>query len=344
MVFGTHKSASWNVTDKCLGAPETFRPHVDTESAHLRITPAVDIYSIGCVLSEVSVWATYGWKRVVEYRRQRSKEIVRRGLGQGEYVFHFEGKILDTVHNIHKQILGDCTVRTCMTRSVVAYLVKGMLLLKPANRPPAQVFLGRAKRMIEACEKEFGTRLEGNANGEPIDEVGLMAKFRDPVLPEFSSTTSQLGGHNRLPAERGPLLSGPIPPGDDFAPSSSSSRSPSQHYHHSKTQRNEPHSVVATTEPLQPSKESSHVVPNPPPAPSTAANVYESSERQHSRRRQEEPVRLTLTIEQGLRWKKLKKLDRKVYLPGACENLISLDQRDHVSHALSSLNPTNRSL
>lgn len=340
MVFGTHKSASWNVTNKSLGAPETFRSHVDAESAPLRITQAVDIYSIGCVLSEVSVWATYGWKRVVEYRRRRSMEVERRGLGQGEYIFHFDGEILDTVDNIHEQILDDCIVSNHMTRLVVGGLVEEMLLLQPEARSQAGVFFGKAKRMIKQCGKKFGARLEGNTNGEPIDEARLRAKCRDPVLPEFPCSPSQSGGHNSLPAERGPPLSGPIPPDDD---SSRSESLPSRHHHHSKSQRKERHSVVAATEPLQPSEESSHVVPNPTPAPSTTANAHESSEQQHAQQRQEEPVQPTLTIEEGLHWKALKKRGKKVDLPGG-ENLTSLDQRDHVSHTHSNLNPANRSL
>lgn len=345
MVSGTSKIAFLNVTDKCLGAPESFRSHVKTESAPLQVTPAVDIWSIGAVFSEVSVWANYGWKKVVEYRRQRNKEVEIKGGGDGEHVFHFEGDLLRAVHNIHQDILGKGSALNHITRSILESLVHDML--QHGARPQAKLVFEKSKRLIKECRQKYGVlevEVVGNSNGEPIDpiEARLRAGSHFRVPPDHTHNPSHLsiGQHNGPREERESQLEGPLQPDDYFVPLSPESKSsPSRVHGHLTGQLPERRSVGAS-DPPQPHGEGSHVTPNPPPPPSTAPNSHGSSGRQPVQQDQEELVRPSLSIDAGLCWKRGKKNGEKVDLAGG-ENLTYLDQRNHVSHVFSNTKLTN---
>lgn len=286
---------------------------MDTESVPLQVTPAVDIWSIGCVFSEVSVWAYYGWDTVVDYRRQRSKEVKDKGGGEGEYIFHFEGDRLSAVENIHQRILKARFASNHITRSILK-LVDDML--QKGDRPHAKLVHEKSKRLVKDCKQRFEIGLVDNSDGQPIDSK-----------EDWQNNSSQpLKVRNHSPrAERALLRVETLSPDDNLAPSASFSRSyssDSTHHHLSTTQGNTRRSVGATQTP-QPGGENTHSIPCPPPAPSTTAG------QQH----QEELVRPTLSINEGLRWKQSHKIDSDIILPGG-ENLTALDQRNHVSHVL----------
>lgn len=60
--------------------------------------------------------------------------------------------------------------------------------------------------------------------------------------------------------------------------------------------------------------------------------THDSPAQQYVQQRQDEPVRPTLSIDEGHAWKDKKK--RSAVLPGG-EIWTSLDSRDHVSHIIS---------
>ena len=49
------------LSDRPKGAPETFRPDDDTPYFPVQVRPDVDIWSLGCVFSEVAVWSCFGY-------------------------------------------------------------------------------------------------------------------------------------------------------------------------------------------------------------------------------------------------------------------------------------------
>lgn len=347
MVSGTSKTAFLKVTDKCLAAPESFRSHVDTESAPLQVTRAVDIWSIGAVISEVAVWVSYGWKKVVEYRRQRSKEFEHKGGGKGEHVFHFEGDLLRTVHNIHQDILGTPSARNHITQELLESLVHDML--QQGERPQAKLVFEKSKRMIKERRQKFGV-LEvepiGNSNGElfdPIEPTRLRARSHIQVPPDHTRNPSQLSisRHNGPRPEKESPLEGPLPPDEYFVPSFPESKSSSSRVHDHLIGQLPQRRSVGATEPPQPDREGSNVVLNPPPSPSTIDKAHEHSGRRPEQQHQEEQVPPTLSIDQGLNWKSAQKNGKNDPLPGS-ENLTSLNQRDHVSRLLSSLELAKR--
>ena len=367
-VTGNLRFALSKLTNECSGAPETFRSHKDIDSTPLPVTQDVDVWSLGCVFSETSVWAHYGWKRVAEYRRRRSREIADKGGDEGEHIFHFEGNLLDAVNDIHRDILRNIQVSDRVTQSILHGLVDDML--QHGSRPAAKQCYEKSKRLI----KEAGTTFEvsvdelvGNTNYEGTKgSPRVPGKHRrsradqepppgEPLLPHSdsaqtsSSSASQAsthkhhhksasqgsrhvpGNHRRSRADKEMPPGEPLPPDSDSAQSSSPSTSQSptpRHHHKSTSQISRPRSIDRT--------ESSQ----PEPIAITP-KVQATSPQQPIQPPQEEPVRPSLTIDQGHEWKRKKKAGEFVSLHGE-ENLTSLDQRDHVSYDLLRLKLTNR--
>ena len=324
MVIGTFNFALSNLTNECSGAPETFRSHKDIDFAPLKVTQDVDVWSLGCVFSEISVWAHYGWKRVVEYRSRRSGEVEAKGGDKGENIFHFDGNLLDAVESIHHDILGKSHVSDYVTRSILDRLVVDML--QHGTRPSAKLVFEKSKRLIKEAESKFGVsvvELVGTTNGEFVDRTKDF-----PYVPRKHRPPQ---AHKGLPHEE------PLPP------SSSSSTSQSSIYkHHEKStsQGSRPLSISPTESP-QSGGRILHVEPKPITPPSTATNVQKASPLQPIQLPQEEPVRPSLSIDQGHEWKRKKKAGEFASLHGE-ENLTSLDQRDHVSFEVLGLKLTNR--
>ena len=300
------------------------------ESAPLQVTKAVDIWSIGCVFSEVAVWAHHGWKRVEEYRRRRSSEAQSKGCGPGEHIFHWDGKLLDAVYDIHKDMLEKNAVKDRPTRSVLDSLVVDML--QHGSRPYAKLVYEKSKRLIKDCERNFGVsvnELGGGANGDSMDSGEARNRTRSsPQIPNE---------HYRSHAERQLSLEEPVPPDDSSSPppsspSSSLRSSPRGHHQKSASQSNKRYSDRATAT-SQPAGQASTVTPDPP-HPSTTAKTHGNSSGQHVPQPQEGPKRPTLSIDDGHAWKERKKNGGVAVLPG-WENLTSLYGRDHVSLVLS---------
>ena len=352
-VTGNFKFALSNLTNQCSGAPETFRSHKDIESTPLKVTQDVDVWSLGCVFSETSVWAHYGWKRVAEYRRQRSREIEDKGGDEGEHVFHFEGNLLDAVNDIHRDILRNIHVSDRVTQSVLHGLVDDML--QHGSRPAAKQCFEKSKRLIKEAETTFGVSvygLVGNSNSE------LVVRTKgSPHVP---------GRHRRSRADQELPLGEPLPPQSDSAQSSSSSTSQSstpRHHHKSASQSSRSRSIntplqageVLKRRRINPEEAGipappfapemygveGNVEPNPITPPSTGTNVQETSPRQPVQPPHEEPVRPSLSIDEGHEWKRKKKAGAFASLHGE-ENLTSLDQRDHVSYEILRLKLINR--
>lgn len=312
-----------------LGAPETYRSHESSDSAPLQVTKAVDMWSIGCVFSEVAVWAHHGWKRVDEYRRRRSDEIETKGGAAGEYIFHWDGSLLDAVDNIHQDMLAKNTVKDLLTRSVLDRLVVDML--QHESRPYAKFVFDRSKRLIKECEKRLGVSVDelgGSANGESTHSNEARNRTRSsPQVPNE---------HHRSHAERESSLEEPVPPDESStptpsSPSSSLRSSPQRHHQKSASQSNKRFSNRAK-EISQPAAQNL-IVPPDPPHPSTIAKTHGNSSQQHVQQPQEGPERPTLSIDDGHKWKEMKKNGGVAVLPGG-ENLTSLNQRDHVSCVL----------
>lgn len=298
-----------------LGAPETYRFHRDTGSAPLQVPQSVDIWSLGCIFSEVSVWACYGWNRVVEYRHQRSIEIETNNGSSGEHVFYYGGKLLDVVVNTHNTIVENAPASHRITKLVLDQYVKRML--RPGARLPAHYLFEESKELIMQVSKAFGVNLD-KLMGYPGSELGGV-----------DQTT--VGRQRGFPQEEPPS------PDNDSAPPSPPR---SQHFPHrprhrpmSQSQNRLSHGL---TQIPQSSEQHPHVQRYSTNFGPAVSENNGNPQGQHLQQSQGVLKPPTLSIEEGHDWKKKKKARQYAVLRGS-ENMPCLNQRDHVSDILGVL-------
>ena len=133
-----------------VGAPETQRANSKIEQCKLKIRQDVDIWSMGCVYSEVATWVDQGWNKVVEYRRRRAEEMKQK-KGRKQDSFHDGHSILDAVRQIHHDIVHNRRMNDYVTPEVVTQLINEMLLVK-ASRPDAKYLYDKSKRILDDAQ------------------------------------------------------------------------------------------------------------------------------------------------------------------------------------------------
>ena len=163
------------------GAPETFRGDDSIQPLPLQVKPEVDIWSIGCVFSEAAVWARYGWKRVLEYRRQRQVEGKRILQLDGEHVFHDGHDVLEVVQETHEHIKKKARDIDRATVEILP-LLNDMLLNEEEPRLNAKQVLHKSRRVIKAVRAEFEVPSTKN-NARSDDDYGHCSNEDRPKTP-----------------------------------------------------------------------------------------------------------------------------------------------------------------
>lgn len=115
----------------------------------LQVKKDVDIWSLGCVLSEVATWVHEGWTKLDEYRRRRCKEM--KGIfGHSEDCFHDGNAILWTVQEIHADIIENRRANDNITHKVVEDMVSRMLLIREGRSSAKYLYDTSIKILREA--------------------------------------------------------------------------------------------------------------------------------------------------------------------------------------------------
>ena len=177
-----------------VGAPETYRSDDSTDNLPLQVRPEVDIWSMGCVFSEATVWSRFGWPKVLEYRRQRQDELERRLDMQGEQLFHDGNDVLKIVQETHNHIIKKARSIDHITVEIIP-LIDDMLLNKDEPRQSAKQVLYKARRAIKATRKTFGLSTkeaslrngDDDAGGSDLDE---RPKTPPSVPPGYTSSSA----------------------------------------------------------------------------------------------------------------------------------------------------------
>ena len=165
----------------CPGAPETFR-YSDIETLPLQVGQKVDVWSLGCILSEVATWVVHDWQRVQEYRRQRqmqAEEILRYNAGE---IFHDARNVLPAVEESHTGVIKSKRSDDVITEKVLQDLVAKMLLKKD-DRQDVHTLLRQSTNIVNAAESGLQDAITGE---DPIERLSTsMENLRGPA--RFSS-------------------------------------------------------------------------------------------------------------------------------------------------------------
>lgn len=163
------------------GAPEVYRDHRRLASLHLDTKRDIDIWSMGCVLSEVAVWLVHGYQYLDEYRRRRSAEFHKQSGKNPADCFHDgRGNVLNFVKKTHEDLPDNFRKWDHCTGEVLDRLVSQMI--KAGPRPPALIIYEYSREIIEGVKKQMngGSTKIGN---RPFSNMGQHRPKLPPNLP-----------------------------------------------------------------------------------------------------------------------------------------------------------------
>ena len=135
----------------------------------MRVGKQADLWSLGCIFSEIAVWIDGGWGKVKEYRRRRQEEASKvLGSDQGE-VFHDGQKVLSIVMESHANVMSSSRKDDFITERVLQGPVADMLKEKPEDRKEVQRLYGQTEEIVRTAKMELE-----NHNSKTI--------IKDPLL------------------------------------------------------------------------------------------------------------------------------------------------------------------
>ncbi|KAJ4183440.1 hypothetical protein NW759_017083 [Fusarium solani] len=165
--FGySHTKALWTSQDtwgidshggQVYGAPESSH-HADyTRYGRTHITPKVDIWSLGCVMSEAAIWIKCGRQGLENYRNGRIAEtrtLPRFGQAGHGGCFHDGAQALSAVRTTHDWIRNHCPDDTVTLQ--VLEMIETSMLVPQRDRQDAQMLCERLAKIIQATSSGNG--------------------------------------------------------------------------------------------------------------------------------------------------------------------------------------------
>ncbi|KAL9632109.1 MAG: hypothetical protein Q9164_005519, partial [Protoblastenia rupestris] len=177
---------------RAYDAPETYGSDLARESWPLSVKQGLDIWSLGCVFSEVATWVVHGWKQVSEYRRRRQAEVKDKLDPTGKHLFHDGSSVLKTVLEVHDFIMESSRIRDPITVTLLEGLVHDML--QPNSRPYAKLVYEKSKRLIRSARRELDVLVT------PVVSVGPSNAWESEV-----NTSSRYGQKPMTPPNVPPI-------------------------------------------------------------------------------------------------------------------------------------------
>lgn len=181
-----------STSDLVVGAPETYRINHATTSIQYSVDQSVDIWSLGCIFSEVATWIVHGWPGVEQYQIQRQNEAATKlkdpDVGD---LFHDAEKVLDAVEQCHGSIQESRRVDDFMTPRVIQDVIGGMLESHRVRLHTRQA-CNKAEKALRAATEEL---VSFRSNSTP---KGVFPSHRDSSQPAQPSSK-----HSQPPQQDG---------------------------------------------------------------------------------------------------------------------------------------------
>ncbi|KAL8908992.1 MAG: hypothetical protein Q9171_005222 [Xanthocarpia ochracea] len=206
--FKRYISSSSNATDNdrygmnTYGAPETYRDK-DLQTCHLQVLQSADIWSMGCVLSEVATWISEGNTKLSVYRARRQKEITKKSKGSltNDDRFHYHCEVLDSVKEIHAEIKNNSRTYDFITPCVIERLVDGMVRPEPDHRAAAQYLLGTSNLILSDASDQLKKAMPSGPDHTISDTAVDVRKRRAPPSLPPDQVFASSGHSSSIPEQ-----------------------------------------------------------------------------------------------------------------------------------------------
>jgi hypothetical protein len=124
------------------------------ERSPLYVKQSVDIWSLGCVFSEVAVWVVHGKDRLEEYRQMRQDETRQLHEFKDIGCFHDSQRVLQTVGSMHQEVFDNVRQSDHVTKSVVKSMIMDMLD-KADGRPDTKELWRKSRKILSNAENKL---------------------------------------------------------------------------------------------------------------------------------------------------------------------------------------------
>jgi len=157
------------------------------------VTKAVDVFSLGCILSEVAVWMSGGYKYVIEYRQARRKTIDQIPDFHDGDCFHNGINMLPIVGEWHRKVQSKLNFSDDTFTPILIPLIEEMLL-DVQHRGDVMTLCTKAHTIFAEALQAFRRRSPERVIPDDILPHSLRAQSQridPPVLP-FDSDQRQI--------------------------------------------------------------------------------------------------------------------------------------------------------
>ncbi|KAI1623066.1 hypothetical protein EDD37DRAFT_651254 [Exophiala viscosa] len=145
---------------RIYGAPECYRFDYFDRNQKLDVKQSVDIWSLGCVYSEIAVWVVLGKGALVRYQRDRREETAEMNDFTDHGCFHNGETVLECVKDIHNKVFSSTRESDHITKAVIRKLLDEMLD-DFEGRPNARQLRKKAQTILTNAEQAEAERNNG---------------------------------------------------------------------------------------------------------------------------------------------------------------------------------------
>src|SRR5436309_7014312 len=124
------------------------------EQTPLFVKQTVDVWSLGCVYSEVAVWIVHGKDRLEEYRKMRQDETEQIYDFKDAGCFHDSRDVLQCVGSMHEEVFDNVRTSDHVTKSVVKKMITEMLD-EVDGRPTSKQLWAKSQNILKDAEKKL---------------------------------------------------------------------------------------------------------------------------------------------------------------------------------------------
>jgi hypothetical protein len=157
------------------------------------VTPAVDIWSLGCIASELAVWMAFNYEGVSKYYSDRVNDTEQRAEFRDAGCFHNGQNLLQSVPRTHFEVIGGLHTSDRVTPKLLDAVISPMLEADPSVRANAkQVWTWSQAKLREAQDivDSSGPWAMTDLSLQPVYESEVLEAGKPPIVTEQKLSTS----------------------------------------------------------------------------------------------------------------------------------------------------------